>query len=401
MSQFDELIKYVVQQTNFYANQNGRVFVTDLEEMKAFIGINYIMGINKLPYLAEYWRVDEFIGNDAITNVTTRKRFLDIMQNMYFVDNTTRTDESSKSFKIDPVIDHLNCAFKNAFADDSGQSIDEHTVKFKGKSGMKQYIKSKPIRWGFKAWMRCPSNIGYAYHFKLNLEKKSKNDLPVGEYFILDLVEGFKNTYATIFFDNFFSSPTLIQKLYDDELYDIETVRKDRKHMSALKVDKKLKKGLIMSAVDDLYTMSTGQHRAKGSATKTVQNCPTVIKMYKASMGGVDLLDQRVAAYRADRKSKFRFYLRIFFDLMGIACTNGFIAFNVLCPEKNSKTLDFKIGVTKSLLCRYRNQVRSVTKVQPTKKIETTVPLEEPLHLSEILATRSRCEDCKTNSVEN
>lgn len=44
-------------------------------------------------------------------------------------------------------------------------------------------------------------------------------------------------------FDNFFSSPTPIRKLYDNELHDIGTVRKDRKYMPSLKADKELKRG--------------------------------------------------------------------------------------------------------------------------------------------------------------
>ena len=39
------------------------------------------------------------------------------------------------------------------------QFIDEHMVKFKGKNSMKQYMKSKPIEWGFKLWCRCDSLI--------------------------------------------------------------------------------------------------------------------------------------------------------------------------------------------------------------------------------------------------
>ena len=49
-----------------------------------------------------------------------------------------------------PVIDHLNSNFSEVLWNDSEQSIDEHRMKFKGRSGMKQYIKSKPIKWGFK-----------------------------------------------------------------------------------------------------------------------------------------------------------------------------------------------------------------------------------------------------------
>ena len=70
--QFTELIQLIVEQTNICANQNGRVFSTDVDEMKAFIGINYIMGINKLPSLAEYWQVDDNVGNNGIKKVTTR-----------------------------------------------------------------------------------------------------------------------------------------------------------------------------------------------------------------------------------------------------------------------------------------------------------------------------------------
>ena len=45
-----------------------------------------------------------------------------------------------------PVIDHLNSKVFEVLSNVSEQSIDEHMVKFKGRSGMKQYIKSKPIK---------------------------------------------------------------------------------------------------------------------------------------------------------------------------------------------------------------------------------------------------------------
>ena len=48
-----------------------------------------------------------------------------------------------------PVIDHLNLRFSEVLSNDSEQRTDEH-IEFKGRSRMKQYIKSKPIKWGFK-----------------------------------------------------------------------------------------------------------------------------------------------------------------------------------------------------------------------------------------------------------
>ena len=41
-----------------------------------------------------------------------------------------------------PVIDHLNSKFSKVLSNDG----DEHMAKFKGRSGMKQYLKSKTIK---------------------------------------------------------------------------------------------------------------------------------------------------------------------------------------------------------------------------------------------------------------
>ena len=42
-------------------------------------------------------------------------------------------------------------------------SFDERMVKFKGHSAMKQFIKTKFIKWGLKVWVRADSKSGYIY----------------------------------------------------------------------------------------------------------------------------------------------------------------------------------------------------------------------------------------------
>ena len=42
------------------------------------------MAINKLPTIAEYWKVDNQIGNDGTQNTMIRKRFCEILQNLHF-----------------------------------------------------------------------------------------------------------------------------------------------------------------------------------------------------------------------------------------------------------------------------------------------------------------------------
>ena len=43
--------------------------------MKEFLGINFIMGFNKLPSLEDYWSIDKCIRNEKIQNVMTGIRF--------------------------------------------------------------------------------------------------------------------------------------------------------------------------------------------------------------------------------------------------------------------------------------------------------------------------------------
>ena len=147
MTSLGELLRLIVEQSNLYVHQNGRKFTVTKEELKAFLGINFVMAINKLPTIAEYWRVDNLIGNDGIQNTMFRNR-CEILQNLHFADNR-KDDKTDKAFKMRPVIDYLNSKFSEVLSNDSEQSIDEHMVKFKGRSGMKQYIKSKPIK-GFE-----------------------------------------------------------------------------------------------------------------------------------------------------------------------------------------------------------------------------------------------------------
>ena len=105
MTGLEELLELIVEQLNLYAHQNGRNFTVTKEELKEFLGINPVMQINKLPTIAEYWTVNNLIGNSGFQNTMIRNRFCEILQN--FADNR-KDDETDKAFKMRPVIHHLN-----------------------------------------------------------------------------------------------------------------------------------------------------------------------------------------------------------------------------------------------------------------------------------------------------
>ena len=110
MTSLEELLELIVEQSNLCAHQNGRNLTVIKEELKAFLGINFVITINKLPMIAEYWRVDNLINNDGIQNTMIRNRFSEILQNLHFA---VKTD---KDLEMRPVIDHLNFEiFRGAF----------------------------------------------------------------------------------------------------------------------------------------------------------------------------------------------------------------------------------------------------------------------------------------------
>ena len=201
-----------------YAEQNGRLFQTTTDELAAFLGINILMGINRLPDIKDYWSVEEGLGNPLIQKTMTRLRFWEILQNMHFADNLQNlppkdSEQYDRAWKLRPLFDHILKHFQEAMQPESHQSINEHMCKFKGKSLMRQYMKNKQIKWGFKFWFRCGSKSGYLYEFDMYLGKKKNTEFGLGESVVLSLCESLKDTNCYVYFDNFFTSPTLMTKM--------------------------------------------------------------------------------------------------------------------------------------------------------------------------------------------
>ena len=123
---------------------------------------------------------------------------------------------------------------------------------------------------------------------------------------------------------------------------------------------------LLSSALEGMNDILSVQRREKGSKTKSLVLCPKVVKLYNSGMGGADLMDQRTAAYRLDRKFFVRFYLRIFFDLMDIACVYSYLIYNMKPPDKLS-LLDYRIVVTNNLIQYHQGLKRAVPMSRPSK----------------------------------
>ena len=85
---------------------------------------------------------------------------------------------------------------------------------------------------------------------------------------------------------------------------------------------------LVGTALEGCDQISSVSRRAKGQSSKVTVPCQQMVKEYNSNMGGVDLLEQKTAVYRLDRKlSGGRYYLRLFFDIMDMCMVNSHIVY--------------------------------------------------------------------------
>ena len=145
---------------------------------------------------------------------------------------------------------------------------------------------------------------------------------------------------------------------------------------------------LLSPALEGMNDILSVQRREKGSKTKSSVPCPKVVKLYNSGIGGVDVMDQRIATYHLDRKSSVRFYLRIFFDLMDILCVNSYLIYNMKHPNK-LLLLNWKIVVAKNLNQYHQGRKRAVPMSRSSKREN----LNRLIIMEDIYKITKRCEN--------
>ena len=100
----------------------------------------------------------------------------------------------------------------------------------------------------------------------------------------------------------------------------------------------------------------------------TPVSCPTVIHEYNQYMGGVDLCDQTKVTYEVDRRRKFRFYLRVFFDFVDISVVNSKTLYDKMESAVAMSSMDFRFSLTRSMIGKVSNRKRAVPTSRPSKR---------------------------------
>lgn len=176
----DAVVTKIVEETNIYAPQKNSKNWTDLtaDELEAFVGIQIIMGIHKLPNVKAYWSFDPILRVNAVADTMPAKRYEKITQNLHLNnnENVLPHEQYDKLHKLRPVIDLLNENIGKIYSPSSFVTVYESMILFKGRCVLKQYMPLKPIKRGYKVWCLADATTGFIIAFIIYTGKIKKSN---------------------------------------------------------------------------------------------------------------------------------------------------------------------------------------------------------------------------------
>lgn len=110
-----------------------------------------LMGYHKLPSARHYWSNDEDLGVPLLKKGMSRNRFQFLKSIIHFCNNDeASSNKADKGFKIRSLISLISNSYQRFGIFEENLSVDEMMIRYYGHNTLKQFIRNKPIRFGYK-----------------------------------------------------------------------------------------------------------------------------------------------------------------------------------------------------------------------------------------------------------
>jgi hypothetical protein len=286
--------------------------------------------------------------------------------------------------------------------------------KFKGRNFMKQYLRSKIVRWGYRIWKLCDAGNAYVLNFDVYTGAGTQTSLPYSV--VMKLMEGYFDKNHVVVMDNYFTSVPLFMDLLSRSTYACGTVRKARKYFPEdFDIDENMEQGESeywqsgnfvatvwqdKRAVRFLSTCCDAEgedvvERRRKKQEPLLLNCPPVVKLYSQAMGGVDKSDRMVRTYSVSRKSP-KWWFRLFYYFIDMSVANSYILYKNSPNHSGLSELDYIKELALELIGTFSQE----EKVQPGPQRESRRAASIPRftsanHWPLKTKKRKRCQQCK------
>jgi len=379
----EEMLLVVVRKTNRHGRNAAQVWnaahvgseervwiETDVIELRAFIGLLLYAGAHKSggENVTELWSAKE--GRPLFRATMSLNRFRELLQHLRFDNLNTRADRLQVD-KLAPIRDlwemHL-AALQSYYKPDSCITVDEQLVATRGRCSFRQYIPTKPGKYGIKIFWACDSKTSYPLKGEVYVGRQP--GAPANSNNVQDLVKRlvhpWNNSGRNITMDNYFTSVELAVDMLAVRTTIVGTVRKNRRDVPKELLPSRTKEQYSSIFCFDNQLTLTSYVPQKGKAVILLSsmhhdatvvadkdNKPEIITYYNETKSGVDNLDHLIGLYKCKRKTR-RWPMTLFYNMIDTAAVAAYVIWCYKHPayhqSKTHKRRLFLVDVAESLV---------------------------------------------------
>ena len=386
----------------------------DRLEMDAFVGLHIIAGAYRAHYrfTRELWSDQH--GQPIFRATMSETRFRQLKAALR-TDDTKRRDPSDKLAPVRHVWELFLKNIQKWYNVGPLLTIDEQLLEYHGRVAFRQYIGSKPGKFGMKIFWICDAETAYAVYGVVYLGEKTLSTeekclySSVTEAITMKCILPFLDCGRNVTLDNWFTSLSLARTLSRRNTTLVGTLRSTRREIpeaaKALRGRQKKSvehfscgKAMLVSYWDKgskpVLLMSTMHDRPSTSDS----GLPEVVDLYNKTKSGVDILDRAVRSFSTKRKCR-RWPYAFLFNMVDIALHNAFIIHHVDYPTISRYT--FLVN-TAMQLCQ-PHAARRVGNYLPKKVLDAAklcgfISAYPAAHPSPDSQQRARCSLCPRSS---
>ena len=365
------LMEEFAQHTNAAAPPDWRP--TTAAELYAFLGAHLFMGIDRLPRTELYW--SSTFGHPLITSLFSRDRFKQLLRFFRVVAPDAAAAARDPLPHVRSLAAKLNASFAAHSAPSQRLTLDEAMVAFKGRSPIKQYIPSKPHKWGYKIY--CLSSEDYLLRFEVYAGAEQRSADGATYDTVMQMLQGYEDKAHILFTDNWFTSPALLLALQHKGIRLCGSVRRNRKGMPAIddadvralrrgewiqrqKGDATVAVWRDQKVVWLLYnhcspTETASLERWSEAGNQISIGCPRAVRDYFYGARSVDVLSQLHYAYAPGRKAQ-RCWPRLAWWLLDMCVINAFQLWSN--GRERASQLEFRVQLMHELIQQLSQEQR-------------------------------------------
>ena len=418
---FDEDIENLfIENSNLYASVIGNdlTFNMNKEDLWDFFTIIAVSSYNLRTQFKHYWSLDDDLSCPLVRNIMPRNKFISIKRNLHVADNNNLAG-NDKWAKLRPLFDAVNQKLLQFGVFIKMLSIDEQMVPYFGRHSCKMFIRGKPIRFGYKNWVLAGED-GYPFKIVPYQGKAfSESTMPLGYTVVNELLSVLSQpSNHEVFFDNFFTSISLLEKLREKGIQATGTIRSNRLKGTTLLDEKSLKKKnrgeMDVSSTEKLCTVRWVDNKVVTLASNHLTEAPVatckrydrkkrqvvqvsqphLVAKYNKHMGGVDQLDNYLNNLRPAIGGKKWYWMQMI-NLIRLLQVAAYRLYSRLHSDQKISQQQFLRDIVKTYVQSVKGKYAHI---EPDGR--RMVPMEVNGHFAIPAKKQGRCRICKSNTTK-